>query len=69
MYKIRRQELLQALSQSPSHDSIVLTASFKRRNADLGKKSFRGSVYRGVSKNKLKWQVIINIITKVFTYR
>lgn len=35
----------------------IFYAHKKRLNAYVGRKTFRGSVFRGISKNKQKWQV------------
>eukprot|EP00347_Sterkiella_histriomuscorum_P005702 403355594 len=59
MYRQRRNELLQVLESNYSNKSIIFCANSKRQNEDLGRKTFRGSVFRGVSKNKSKWQMMI----------
>lgn len=40
-------------------DSVFIEATPKRLHNKLGGSNFRGSKYRGVSKNKNKWQVSI----------
>ena len=54
----KRQELLEKL-QSYSEDDIVIHGRLKNISKDNGieRADFRGSRYRGVSKNKGKWQV------------
>lgn len=40
-------------------ESVFIEATPKRLHNKLGGNNFRGSKYRGVSKNKNKWQVSI----------
>lgn len=36
---------------------ILVAAKPKRNHTNVNQQGFRGSIYRGVSKNKNKWQV------------
>lgn len=49
-------------SMNKVHDgvSVVITAKPKRNHLNISQSGFRGSSYRGVSKNKSKWQVPIS---------
>ena len=51
------------LSTVNTDDDIVFNASPKtrRRGSQYSAKNFRGSTFRGVSKNKSKWQVMITL--------
>lgn len=42
-------------------NAIVIDAKPKRAHDRVGGNGFRGSQYRGVSKNKFKWQMMIMI--------
>lgn len=42
-------------------EGIVVEAKPKRLHAKVGGNGFRGSQFRGVSKNKFKWQMMIMI--------
>ena len=42
----------------------IIDAKPKRQHMKIGGANFRGSVFRGVSKNKFKWQMMIMINQK-----
>lgn len=44
-----------------SQDTILIGEKPKRPHHNMGEDSFRGSKFRGVSKNKCKWQMMIMI--------
>jgi hypothetical protein len=54
-FKERRKELTQFLNQIEENDKIIISAKPKKNNHNLSIEGFRGSIYRGVSKNKNKW--------------
>ena len=56
-------ELLKAIKSEKDLSKTVIDAKPKRPHHNMGTNMFRGSQYRGVSKNKNKWQVsIYNIL-------
>jgi hypothetical protein len=58
-FKERRSELVSILQgQQPESEKIIISSKPKKNNANMSTQGFRGSSYRGVSKNKNKWQVI-----------
>ncbi len=45
-------------------DKIIIKAKPKKTHMNIGVDKFRGSKFRGVSKNKNKWQMMIMISHK-----
>lgn len=54
---------MNAVNKSPP-DTILIGEKPKRPHHNMGDDSFRGSRFRGVSKNKCKWQMMIMINQK-----
>ena len=52
-----KKELMKAINNTPNKDKIIIEAKMKRVHVNMGEDAFRGSKYRGVSRNKNKWQV------------
>jgi hypothetical protein len=46
------------------HDQVIIDAKPKRPHQNMGADMFRGSKFRGVSRNKNKWQMMIMINQK-----
>jgi len=57
-------ELLKALKHEQDLNKIIVDAKPKRIHHNIGGNNFRGSRFRGVSKNKNKWQMMIMINQK-----
>ena len=56
-FKQIRNELFKAIKNEKDLSKIVIKAKPKRPHHNMGVDNFRGSRFRGVSKNKNKWQV------------
>jgi hypothetical protein len=54
-------ELLKAIKSEKDLSKTIIDAKPKRPHHNMGGEMFRGSRYRGVSKNKNKWQMMIMI--------
>ncbi len=54
-------ELLGEINDLEDMETILIHQKHKKAHKKLGKDAFRGSMYRGVSRNKSKWQVSIII--------
>jgi hypothetical protein len=50
-------ELLRQLNNTEDMTEVIIKTKTKLENQKPMKLDFRGSTYRGVSKNKNKWQV------------
>jgi hypothetical protein len=60
LFQKNRKEILNAIRKNRfKMESVFIEATPKRLHNKLGGNNFRGSKYRGVSKNKNKWQVSI----------
>lgn len=57
-------ELLKAIRSEKDLAKTIIDAKPKRPHHNMGANMFRGSRYRGVSKNKNKWQMMIMINQK-----
>lgn len=57
-------ELLKALKNEKNSSKTIIEAKPKRPHQNMGNDKFRGSKFRGVSKNKNKWQMMIMINQK-----
>ncbi len=60
-FRLRRKELLLVLNETDNGSQIIIEGRAKKHNANQfsSADTFRGSTYRGVSKNKNKWQMMI----------
>ena len=56
----QRVQLLKKL-KSFEEEEVVVQRKPKLVKVGYGKQSFRGSKYRGVSKNKKKWQILLSL--------
>jgi hypothetical protein len=54
-------ELLKAIKNEKDTKKIIIEEKPKRAHQNINGEKFRGSKYRGVSKNKNKWQMMIMI--------
>ncbi|TNV81846.1 hypothetical protein FGO68_gene12305 [Halteria grandinella] len=59
IFKERRRELLQLIRETDDGGKLLIQAKSKKNHQNLNQDGFRGSTYRGVSKNKNKWQMMI----------
>lgn len=59
----QKAEIMNAVSKS-APDAILIGEKPKRPHHNMGEDTFRGSKFRGVSKNKCKWQMMIMINQK-----
>jgi hypothetical protein len=59
VFKERRRELLDLLRATDDEQKTLISAKTKKNHQNLNQDGFRGSTYRGVSKNKNKWQMMI----------
>ena len=58
LFKNIQKQIMSALKRNRNQlDKTFIEATPKRLHKKLGGDQFRGSKYRGVSKNKSKWQV------------
>ena len=58
-FKERRKELLVLLATTVDENKVIISQKLKKNHQNLNTDGFRGSTYRGVSKNKNKWQMMI----------
>lgn len=56
-FQERRKILLKVINETINLEAMIIKAKPKRNHQNLNTDGFRGSSYRGVSKNKSKWQV------------
>lgn len=59
-----KNELLKACKSENDGEKIIIEAKPKRPHQNMGEDMFRGSKFRGVSRNKNKWQMMIMINQK-----
>ena len=58
-FRKSKKELLKAISIEDDEQKLIIEAKPKKPNQSMSEDAFRGSRYRGVSKNKNKWQMMI----------
>eukprot|EP00347_Sterkiella_histriomuscorum_P016005 403354863 len=58
-FKERRKELIAKLRDCMDDKQTLVHAKPKRNHSNVNQEGFRGSMFRGVSKNKNKWQMMI----------
>ena len=57
-FQLKRENLLKKLKETKDESKIIIFRRMKKNRDGLpSDDAFRGSIYRGVSKNKSKWQV------------
>jgi hypothetical protein len=56
-----KKELLKAIESQENDEDTIIEAKPKRPHSNMGCDQFRGSKFRGVSRNKNKWQMMIMI--------
>jgi hypothetical protein len=59
-----KNELLKACKNEKDGETTIIEAKPKRPHQNMGADMFRGSKFRGVSRNKNKWQMMIMINQK-----
>jgi hypothetical protein len=50
-------ELFEELNYLDDFETVLINSKPKKAHKKLGADAFRGSIFRGVSRNKAKWQV------------
>jgi hypothetical protein len=62
----KKTTLLKSIADSPD-EVIILNKKSKKKGVGYNDKDFRGSKFRGTSKNKRKWQVSsLNLIIRLW---
>ena len=65
-FQVKRENLFKKLKETFGDQNIVIFRRQKKnRDGVPSDDAFRGSIYRGVSKNKSKWQVRLNKLHKL----